>query len=366
MNASVLTRGAQADTGCVLLVDDEPAVRRALRRMLEGSGHRVLEAGSAATAREQLASGAVDVVVLDVGLPGESGLSLLGSFSALPSAVGVVVLTGSSDRRDMSSALALGALGYLRKSADELTVEAQIEIALLHVRAERERLLGSQRLQGSLAAALSRWDNLPANLAQGLFSAWDLRHIETGAHVRRIGVFSELLAAAVGDSPREARALGEAAVLHDIGKLAIPDSVLCKPSQLTDQEFQLMKRHTVEGAKMLAPIAHPFFERAASIALRHHERWDGSGYPDGLRGEETPLDARIVAVVDVYDALGEERCYKPAWSELRIVEFFRSRAGRQFEAPLVEALLDSLQRLKESSLEVAESGSLAVAPEVCA
>jgi putative two-component system response regulator len=362
MSSPLVARSPRSDAGCVLVVDDESPIRRSLRRLLERCGHRVVEASTAAEARQLIGSECIDVVLLDVGLPGESGLSLLKSLGPLSRTLSVVVLTGSADRRDMSAALASGAHSYLRKSADELTIEAQVELALQRVRDERE--MDGSSAQLPLADALSRWNNLPATLGQALFSAWDLRHVETGAHVRRIGVFTEALASALGSSHAEARALGQAAVLHDIGKIAIPDSVLCKPSQLTPEELELMKRHTVEGAKMLKPFEHPYFERAALVALRHHERWDGSGYPDGLRGEETPRDARIVAVVDVYDALSERRCYKPAWCDARIAEFFRVQAGVQFEAPLAEAILDCIPRFKELAAEVAESGRHAVAPEL--
>jgi response regulator RpfG family c-di-GMP phosphodiesterase len=315
----------------------------------------VLEADSLATARRQLQTGGVDVVLLDVGLPGESGLALLNDIRQLDRAVSVVVFTASEDRTHMQTALASGAVSYLRKSADALTVEAQIEIGLRHARAHREAVATRRQIEGSLAEALSSWENVPRKLAEGLCGAWDLRHVETSTHVRRIGAYTKVLASAVGLSDKDALALGDAAILHDIGKLAIPDAILCKPGQLTAQEFEIMKRHTVEGARMLGGIEQPFFERAAMVALRHHERWDGSGYPTGLIGEACPRDARIVAIVDVYDALGQPRCYKPAWREDQITAFFVEKSGEQFETSMVTALLDSLPQLRELALEIPES-----------
>ena len=207
---------------------------------------------------------------------------------------------------------------------------------------------------GSLAEALSRWEALPKDIAGGWCGAWDLRHGETGAHVRRIGVYAEALALALGAPARSAAELGQIAILHDVGKVAIPDHILSKPGPLTEAELAVMKQHTVEGARILGGIRHPFFERAAVIALRHHERWDGSGYPGGLRGEACPEEARIVSVVDVYDALSTARCYKPAWEERRIVEYLRTVSDQQFESRMVDALLDILPHLRELAAPFAE------------
>jgi response regulator RpfG family c-di-GMP phosphodiesterase len=125
-----------------------------------------------------------------------------------------------------------------------------------------------------------------------------------------------------------------------------------------------MKRHTVEGCKMLSAVSHPFFERAALVALRHHERWDGSGYPGGLRGEECPREARIVAVADVYDALGQARCYKAAWTDEQIREYFQQNSGKLFEAALVDALFDSLPQLRNIASELPDSATLPAAVAV--
>jgi len=343
----------------VLLVDDEPSVRRGLRRLAEQAGHTVLEANSIATARRQLQSGNVDVVLLDVGLGGENGLTLLKDVGLMERTAAAVVFTGSEARLDMTTALARGAVGYLRKSTDPLTIEAHIELALSRARAEREARASRRQVETSLADALSSWETLPRKLAEGLCSAWDLRHVETSSHVRRIGAYTKVVAKAVGLSEKDATALGDAAILHDLGKIAIPDAILCKPGPLTEQEFEIMKRHTVEGAHMLAGIEQAFFKRAAMVALRHHERWDGSGYPDGLVGEACPRDARIVAIVDVYDALGQTRCYKPAWSAEQISAYFREKSGVQFDAVMVAALFDSIPQLRELAFEIPETVSTA-------
>jgi response regulator RpfG family c-di-GMP phosphodiesterase len=347
----------------ILVVDDEPSLRRGVCRLVEQAGHRVLEAGSLAEARQRLELGGVDVLVLDVTLPDGNGLALLDKTAgSTDTTVPTVVFTSSQNRADLQLALERGAVSFLSKSADGLTLTAQIEIALREGQGRRSAATQRRSLEGALADALSHWRGLPRGLAQGLCSAWDLRHIETGAHVRRIGAYSEVLASALGSTDAEAAALGEVAVLHDIGKIAIPDAILCKPAKLTPAEFELMKRHTVEGAKILSAVPHPFFERAAVVALRHHERWDGSGYPGGLRGEQCPLEARVVAVADVYDALGQTRCYKPAWTEQQIRDFFEESSGNAFESKLVDALFDSIPRLRELASQLPDSGTFPLKP----
>jgi response regulator RpfG family c-di-GMP phosphodiesterase len=268
----------------------------------------------------------------------------------------------------MQMALAGGAVGYLLKSADALVIEAQVESALRQLRAQRSVHAAHARAECSLADVLSRWDALPKDIALRLCGAWDLRHVETGAHVRRIGVYTEALALRLGLSRNASAELGNTAILHDVGKLAIPDAILSKPGRLTEAEMAIMKLHTVEGARMLSGIHHPFFERAALVALQHHERWDGSGYPGGLRADECPEDARIVSLVDVYDALGTPRCYKAAWDERRIVAYFRECSGKQFEARQVEALLDTLPALRELAAQFPEGNGISAvfpaAPQV--
>lgn len=341
----------------ILVVEDEPTLRRGLCRLIEAAGYRSLEADCLSAARSQLALGGVDVVVLDIGLPDGNGLSLLKQDALLRGEVPTLVFTSSRERCDVQTALDQGAVGFLPKSTDNFTVSAHIQIAVRQAAERRAAARDRCQLESSLADLVSRWHGLPRGLAAGFCSAWDLRHVETGAHVRRIGAYSEVLALALGASQSDATMLGEVAVLHDIGKIAIPDSILCKPGPLTRAELEIMKRHPVEGARMLHAATHPFFDQAALVARWHHERWDGSGYPDGLRGEEFPRDARIVAVADVYDALGQARCYKAAWSPEEIVAYFSKCSGAQFEAKIVEALFDSLPRLRQLADQFPDAGS---------
>jgi putative two-component system response regulator len=286
-----------------------------------------------------MARTAIDVVVLDLGLPDGNGLDMLSDICAAPNPGRVVVLTASGAKHDLSEALRRGASSYLHKPADPLTLGAQVRVALAQRRSSFLERATIQRLESHLDATSLLLEELPRNLANHLSRAWDLRNLETGAHVRRIATYTERLALCLGMSVCEARNLGRASMLHDFGKVAIPDAILNKPRSLTDAEFAIMKQHTVIGAELLGGLNHPFFDLAATIARNHHERWDGSGYPDGLIGKACTRAARIVGIVDVYDALTQDRCYKRAWQKERVDDYFLEQRGRLFEARLVDELL---------------------------
>jgi response regulator RpfG family c-di-GMP phosphodiesterase len=331
----------------VLVVDDDPVARRSVCRALQSVGYEILQAASAGEARKALDRGDIGVMVLDVVLPDMNGLELLRQLYGEHTDVDVVVLTGSPARWDRAEAFRCGASSYLRKPFDPFMLEGQVAAAQHAHRAKRLQRHQCSSLETSLRDVQGMLDRLPRQLAQHFTGAWDLRHVETGAHVRRMGAYSEVLALSLGFEPDDAITLGQVAMLHDIGKLAIPDAILAKPGKLTPEEFEVMKLHPAAGARMLADIEHPFLVRAAEVALRHHERWDGSGYPGGLIGEKCPYDARIVAVADVYDALGQPRCYKPGWSDDEIDAYFRKTSGTLFEPKIVDALLESRPRLVE-------------------
>jgi len=172
-------------------------------------------------------------------------------------------------------------------------------------------------------------------MAYMLGEAVEQRSKETGMHVRRVALYTEKLARLSGLSEQEATLLKRAAPLHDVGKVSIPDHILHKPGKLESDEWELMQQHAVNGAKLLAQSGRTILQKAAEIALTHHEKWDGSGYPTGLAGETIPLSGRIVALADVFDALAAERCYKPAWPADKIRQHLSEQAGKHFDPALV-------------------------------
>jgi CHASE2 domain-containing sensor protein len=182
-------------------------------------------------------------------------------------------------------------------------------------------------------------------LIQRLANAIESRDVETGEHIQRIGARCERLALAIGWSAPQAEMLRHASIMHDVGKIGIPDSVLLKPGGLSPEEWEIVKQHTTIGGDMLAGSANPLVQMAQDIARSHHERWDGSGYPDGLAGEQIPLPARICAIVDVYDALLSKRVYKEAWSLDQVLAELRRQSGSQFDPALMETFLELVPQI---------------------
>ena len=179
-----------------------------------------------------------------------------------------------------------------------------------------------------------------AEIVHMLADAVESRSQETGNHVKRVSKLARLLAEAMGTKRQEAELIELAAPLHDIGKIAIPDRILAKPGKHNDQEWEVMKTHAEIGWELLRHSRRPAIRMAAEISLAHHENWDGSGYPRGLAGDDIPLSAHLVAVADVFDALGSKRCYKDAWDEERIRDYFRKQRGKKFRPDLVDTLFD--------------------------
>lgn len=175
----------------------------------------------------------------------------------------------------------------------------------------------------------------------------ETRSLETGEHVRRVGEIAKILATELGMEDLEAEYLEIAAMLHDVGKVGIPDSILMKPTQLSEEEFELMKRHTIIGYKILSTVDHPLFNMASTVALYHHENWDGTGYPRGLKGEEIPLCARIVSIIDFYDALRSDRVYRKAYSEEETLKFLHSSNGKKFDPKIFEAFMRKYDQIRK-------------------
>ncbi len=214
----------------------------------------------------------------------------------------------------------------------------------------RDCLLSNERLEEEVRRRTADIRNREEEVALRLLSAAECRDDETGAHIRRIGFYSVVLAKKLGWTIEEIDHIRIASTMHDIGKIGIPDSVLLKPGKLSDDEYEIMKQHPVIGGKMLADSKARMINMAHEIALCHHEKWDGSGYPQGLTGSEIPLSARIVAIADVYDALVHKRVYKPAIAEIASLNIMKESKGQHFDPDLFDLFLDSLDDFREIAL----------------
>lgn len=175
----------------------------------------------------------------------------------------------------------------------------------------------------------------------------ETRSFETGEHIRRMEKVAVLMSKFFGYSEEFSNVFGIAAMLHDVGKIGIPDNILNKPGKLSQEEFETIKKHTIIGFNILSAIDHPIFELASSVALNHHENWDGSGYPHGLKGEEIPIEARIVSLIDVFDALLSDRIYRPAWKEEDVIRYIKQNTGIKFDPNVVKLFLDNYDYVRQ-------------------
>ncbi len=291
----------------------------------------------------------VDLLILDYQMPELDGLGFLRAFRAEPerSEVPVLMVTADHELPLRYQALQEGASDFLTKPVDRVEFQARARNLLALRRSQIEMASRAQWLATEVAKAtatiLAREQETIVRLAR----AAEYRDPETGAHVLRMAHYARLIAARLGVSEAEQDLLLHAAPMHDIGKVGTPDQILLKPGRLTPEELVIMRQHAQIGHDILAGSASPYLQAAALIALHHHERWDGGGYPNGLRGEDISLMGRIVAVADVFDALTSVRPYKPAWSLERAADFLREHAGSHFDPRCVDAFLQSWSSVLE-------------------
>ena len=327
----------------VLIVDDEPANVRLLQRIL--GREEGLECVAALDPREALPmceAAPPDLVLLDLNMPHLDGLTLLGMLQArFPARVllPIVVLTADGTPGTKHRALRAGASDFLTKPFDleEVILRVRQQLAL---RAAHLELTGqNERLETRVRERTRDLEAAQAEILDRLTRATEMRDDDTGEHVRRVAALTEALARAMDLPEDEARLLEQAVRLHDVGKIAVPDRVLMKDGALDAEERALMREHASQGGRILEGSRCALLQRAERIARHHHERWDGDGYPDGLWGAAIPLEARIAAVADVFDALTSARPYKEAWSWGRAVAHIIEGSGSHFDPAVVDAFL---------------------------
>lgn len=324
------------DLPVILLVDDEPTNLRVLRTVLNDL-YRLLFAKNGQEALQLAAEHQPDLVLLDVMMPGMTGFEVCTALKADPHTqhIPVIFVTALRDEIDETQGFAVGAVDYITKPISPAVVRARVKTHLSLVQAEE---LKKTRLQ----------------VIQRLGRAAEYRDNETGLHILRMSHFSQVIALAYGLSPKRAEDLLHAAPMHDIGKIGIRDDILLKPGKLTEDEFREMQRHPLIGAEILGDADSHLLQLAQQVALYHHEKWDGTGYPHGLKGEAIPLEARIVALCDVFDALTSTRPYKSAWSIEDTMAHLHAQKGRHFDPQLVDLLEQELPKILEIRARWAE------------
>jgi len=347
---------------CVLIVDDEASIARLLARVVESYGYPTTIALDAEEATLRLAERDDIVLVLaDVGLPGRSGIDFVASLVTDFPDVAFVMVSGLDDPSVARRALEVGAYGYVLKPFRP----AEIQIVLMNAFARRRLEIENRRHRASLETLIeARTQELRKTLEllsrsnrslmraqeeiiQRLSIASEVRDEETGAHILRMSAYSALLASEAGLPSIEVELIRVASPLHDVGKIGIPDRILRKPGRHTPAEFEIMKQHTVIGHRTLCGTGFDLLDIAANIALCHHERWDGSGYPHGTLGDAIPLAGRIVAIADVFDALTTRRIYKPAFSIEHSLDLMREGRGTHFDPELLDGFLRRIDDILE-------------------
>lgn len=290
-----------------------------------------------------------DVVIVDYDLPGMNGLQFLRAFRALYSrdAVPVLIMTPVGESQARYEALKDGANDYLTKPFDHLDFSVRTRNQLTARQYHRTMLERNVWLQQEVEKATREIRERERETLTRVSMAAEFRDPETGAHIQRMAHYSRLIAKSLGLPAADQTLIFDAAPLHDVGKIGIPDAILLKPGKLSVEEFEVMKQHSRYGFRLLEGSASPVVQTGALIALSHHEKYDGSGYPDGLAGQNIPLYGRIVAVADVFDALTSERPYKKAWDLDRATTFLREGAGTHFDPYCIAAFLDNWRGVLE-------------------
>jgi putative two-component system response regulator len=331
----------------ILVVDDEPTIRGMVVRMLARRGYACEPCADGAAALALAAGGGFDLIISDFSMPGMSGIDLLERVKKIQPDTAFIMLTGVDDHATAVRALELGAFGYIIKpfEANELFINLSNALRRRELELERDRY--EERLEREVWQRTTEIRSTQEQIIVRLMAASGCRDEETGEHIRRMGEYAGLLARASGWNEAEAEAIRLAAPMHDIGKVGIPDAILRKPGKLNVEEFAQMKEHTRLGARILEGSGIALLKLAGEIALRHHEKWDGGGYPDGLVGEAIPFSARVVALCDVYDALVSDRVYRRALPEEQALAIMREGRGSQFDPRLFDVFQERLPEFRE-------------------
>ena len=326
----------------ILIVDDLPIVRLSLERILTKAGYRCRTAEDVPSALVAIEAEPVDLVLSDIQMPGASGLDLVKALQPRIPDISVVMVSSTESTETAIECLQQGAFGYVLKPYQPREILVQVNAALRRRMLEiafrdREAQLARKVHEQTEQIRASREE-----VALRLISASEHRDHETGMHVRRIGLYAAEMARLLGWDQEAIEIIRSAAPMHDIGKVGVPDAILQKPGALTPEEWVSMRRHTSMGATILKGSKVPFIQMGARIAIGHHEKWDGTGYPKGLKGEVIPIEARITTLVDVFDAASCQRHYKEAWPEDQVVALIQRGRGVHFDPELVDLFLANL------------------------
>ncbi|MCU0971980.1 MAG: response regulator [Gammaproteobacteria bacterium] len=341
----------------VLVVDDQPSNTLLLQRILAGEGYQhVVVTNDPTMVRDLHRATPFDIILLDIRMPKLDGFGVMRLLQedTDDDYVPILVLTAQTDDETRLRALAEGAKDFVTKPFNRAEVVNRIrnmlEVRLLHKRLREH----NEQLERRVQERTTEIHETRLEIIRRLGKAAEYRDNETGFHIVRMSRYSEITARSLGLNEAMAELILNASPMHDIGKLGIPDRILLKPGPLDAEEWEIMKTHAAIGAEILDGHGSTLLQMASRIARCHHERWDGSGYPAGLAGKDIPLEARIVTVADIFDALTSRRPYKEAWSVDRALDEIRHAAGRHLDPAVVKAFLGALPEITGVMRQYAE------------
>ena len=349
----------------ILIVDDEAPIRKLLVRFLGRKGHECTTASTADEAWELLQQQTFELVLSDVNMPGTSGLDLAPRIAEHYPDTPVLMVTGVDDAEVAERAVDAGAYGYITKPF----VPNEILIGVMNALRRRELEIENRRHRENLLELVAERTRelrethevlrfCQEETIRRLSVASEYRDEETGEHIQRMSRYCALLASLAGMDEDYVELVRVASPLHDVGKIAIPDSILRKPGKHTPEEFARMKQHAEAGYRILAGTGIRLLDVAADIAWTHHEKWDGSGYPRGIQGEAIPMEGRLTAIADVFDALTTQRVYKPAFSLERSLEIMREGRGSHFDPHLLDVFLNNVDAFVVVMEELPDAGAI--------
>jgi putative two-component system response regulator len=337
----------------ILVAEDQEMSRFILAKHLRGWGHEVIETSNGTEALTFIMANpfGVDMLITDWEMPGMNGVELarrVRKFSDAGQYIYVILLTSRSEFDDMLKGFAEGKVDdYIAKPFEAMELQMRVQVGSRLILSEHTLRQHSTNLEAIVRRQTEAIRETQNEIISRLFSALESRDEETSDHVLRIGILSTYLGKLLGLPPDKLDIIKAASPLHDIGKIGIPDLVLRKPGPLSTEEFSIIKQHTLIGARILSGSRNQSIQSAAIIAQSHHENWDGSGYPDGLKGAEIPLEARIVSVVDVYDALLSDRVYRKGLPENEVLSIIEKSIGSKFDPEIGELFLGRHQEIRD-------------------
>jgi len=336
----------------ILIVDDEEPIRELISQIIKADGYETQTASGVDEALAHMAKKEYSLVISDINMPNKTGIDLLREVFTVDPNIAVLMATAVDDRKVAVNTLELGAYGYIIKPFERNELLINIANALRRRELEIDNRLYSEELEGlvlertkKLRLADIEIRNSREETIVRLAKAAEFRDNETAQHTLRMGHYCAILATKAGLAKEFCESIRTASPLHDVGKIGIPDTILLKPGALTKEEFDIIKTHSEIGYRILSGSDSELLNLGASIAYTHHEKVDGTGYPQGLAGEDIPIEGRIAAICDVFDALTSDRVYKAAMSTEKAIHILREGRGNHFDPKLHDFFIDCLDEI---------------------